>query len=269
MSISKAAADAIEASKEAEGTNVLSKEQIESRVEIAKRLYAKVNRGRKATLKDKIEFAVFLLETKREFKNEFYQYITDDVISRKQVGRYIKLILKTESVKNYAKGMSHKNKEPEQIEANISLLVEDENVVSLTVEQIDTMIEPTVPTIETAKLADSKEDFLKAIAGDKKVLEAIKDKKSADSKAKKVSNEKKAQEEIAEKRPENMDVDKYNSLLKEDKPTLIAILQEQIDEANALRDELADLRKLAENAKYYDLDKNKSSSNTKKKTEEA
>lgn len=244
---------------EVETTIVTSDEKIESTPDKAKRLYEVIKSGRKASLKLKIEFAKFLLDSKKELKNKFYTEITEDIISKKQVGRFIKLILTKEAVTNFATGMSHKYKDAKKIEENLALLVEDTRVTSLTVEDIETMIEPIEATIYTAKLAETDEDFLLAIKSDENVLKAIKDKKSDASKAKKDNAKKKAddamakqQEEIAKNRPVNMDVDRYDSLLKEDKTTLINILQEQIDEANALREELADLRELAEKAKYYD-----------------
>ena len=241
-------------------TNVLSKEQIESRVEKAKRLFARVNSSRKATLVEKLEFAKFLLETKKELKNEFYKHITEDVISRKQVGRFLKIILTIESVKNFVQGMSHKYKEADKIEANLALLVEDTRVTSLTKEEIEKMKEPTVATIENAKFADSDEDFLKAIEGDEEILKSIKEKKSEISKEKKSESDAEAKEkeielqkEIASKKPENMDIDTYQNLLKEEKTTLISLYQAQLDELNNYLKELSELREITKTSGQYKL----------------
>lgn len=254
MATSKAAANAnnIENTK-VEGTIVLSKEDKEFRASEVKRLFSEITTSKKATLKDKLELAKYLLQVKRELKNDFYTYITEDVMGRKQVGRHIKLILTLESVKNFPKGMSHKNKEADKIEENLSLLVEDERVVSLTAEQIETMAEPTMATITRAKETETDEDFLKAIAGDKDVLKALQDKRSSASKAQKAADKANEEKELAEKKPKNMDSAIYESLLKKDKPTLISILQDQFDEHKKISDEittLADKGNLA-NLKQY------------------
>lgn len=261
MATSKAAANAnnIENTK-VEGTIVLSKEDKEFRASEVKRLFSEITTSKKATLKDKLELAKYLLQVKRELKNDFYTYITEDVMGRKQVGRHIKLILTLESVKNFPKGMSHKNKEADKIEENLSLLVEDERVVSLTAKQINTMAEPTMATITRAKEAKTDEDFLKAIAGNKDVLKALRDERSATLKAQKAADKAKEEKELAEKKPQNMDSDKYESLLKKDKTTIISMLQEQMDDYKKLSEsinraietgDLADLKQFVNNANFY------------------
>lgn len=243
-----------------EGTIVLSKEDKEARAKEVKRLFGEITKSKKATLKDKLELAKYLLQVKRELKNDFYTYITEDVMGRKQVGRHIKLILTLESVNNFSKGMSHKNKKEEKIEENLSLLIEDKRVISLTTEQIDTMVEPTMATINRAKEAETDEDFLKAIAGDKDVLQALRTKRSSTSTAQKTTDKTNEEKELTEKKPKNMDSAIYESLLKKDKPTIISMLQEQMDDYKKLSEsitiaietgDLSDLKQFANNVKLY------------------
>lgn len=96
-----------------EGTIVLSDLEKKAITDEATLLFSKVQIGQRATLKDKLELAKFLLKMKRELKNEFYKVITDDIISRKQVGRHIQLILTLKSVDKYTQGMSTKDKKSE------------------------------------------------------------------------------------------------------------------------------------------------------------
>lgn len=231
MATSKAAANAnnIENTK-VEGTNVTSDEIVETTVEKIARLHKNMQKGRKATLKQKIEFAKELLEAKKELKNEFYTYITEEIISRKQVGRFLKLILTPEAVKNFSKGMSHKNKEADKIKANLSLLVEDKRVTSLTVEQIDTMVEPTEKTIYTAKLAKTDEDFLLAIKSDEETIKKIKPKKTQQEK----DNEKKGKAETAFGKYDyqNIDFEQFQDYYDMPKDKLIELLDKTITDTS-------------------------------------
>jgi len=235
-------------------TTEFSKEDKEIRNETQRR-FTSIQNNRKTTLKEKIEFAKYLLEMKKKLQNEFYKVITKDIISRKQVGRYIKLILTTDSKQDYAKGMCHRGKNPDEIEKKLDLLVEDVRVASLTVEQIDTMPEPTTVSIEKAQEAETHEEFLKAIAGDKDTLDAIRDKKSAVSKTKKETEEIAEQERLEKLKPANMENDTYQDLLKKEKATLISLLQAQIDENESYKKELVDLREVTKQAGLYNPNK--------------
>ncbi len=214
------------------------------RVEEVKSRYANLNKGREGVLYEKVQFGSYLLDTKKSLRNDFYKYITNDIISNKQVCRFIKLILTIESNENFAQGMSHKNKEPEKIRENLNLLVEDTRVTSLTKEQISEMIEPTEETIKNAKFADTPEDFLKAIAGDDKVLKTIKDKKSTLSKYKKEENNKKLKEKLSEteksnmeRKPDNMEEEMYKHLLNAEKIDIIGLYQALLDDFNKYKNE--------------------------------
>ena len=238
-----------------EGTIVLSKSDKLARAKHVKTLFDKVNTGQKVTLKEKLELATYLLETKRELKNEFYTFITDKVMIKKQVGRHIKLILTLESIENYTQGMSTKNKEAGKIEENLSLLVEDTRVTSLTVEQIDKMPEPTMAAITRAKPAKTDELFIKILEMDKETLTSVREERAEVSKAEKKNNDDKAKEVLAKLKPKNMETAKYESLLSQEKSAIIALLQAQIDDSKALLEELADLRVIVKNDKLYDVAK--------------
>lgn len=255
------------ATDKVEGTIVLSKLEKMDRAKQVKILFDKVNKGQKVTLKEKLELATYLLETKRELKNEFYTFITPKVMIRKQVGRHIQLILTQESVKNYTQGMSTKNKKADEIEKNLALLIEDTRVTSLTVEQIDKMPEPTMAAITRAKPAKTDEEFIKILEMDKKTLESIRKVKATISKEKKDTEAKVTKEKLAKLKPENMETEKYESLLSKDKSTIIAMLQANIDDLKTMENELIDLRKLAKEAKLYPAG-SKPKSKAKTKTEE-
>jgi len=255
------------ATDKVEGTIVLSKLEKMDRAKQVKILFDKVNKGQKVTLKEKLELATYLLETKRELKNEFYTFITPKVMIRKQVGRHIQLILTQESVKNYTQGMSTKNKKADEIEKNLALLIEDTRVTSLTVEQIDKMPEPTMAAITRAKPAKTDEEFIKILEMDKKTLESIRKVKATISKEKKDIEAKVTKEKLAKLKPENMETEKYESLLSKDKSTIIAMLQANIDDLKTMENELIDLRKLAKEAKLYPAG-SKPKSKAKTKTEE-
>lgn len=227
MATSNVATDAqMENNTEVEGTIVTSDEIVETTAEKIARLHKNIQKSRKATLKEKIEFAKALLQAKKELKNDFYTHITEEVISRKQVGRFLKLILTPESVKNFVKGMSTKNKKEAEIEANLSLLVEDTRVTSLTAEQIDTMVEPTEKTIYTAKLAKTDKDFLLAIKSDEKTIEKIKPKKTQQEK----DDEKKEKAETAfgKYNYQNIDFKQFQDYYDTTKDELIKILDKTI-----------------------------------------
>lgn len=247
-----------------EGTIVLSKSDKEARAERVKELFSKIIKDKKATLKEKLELAIYLLETKRALKNEFYTFITNDVMIGKQVRRHIQLILTLESIENFTQGMSTKNKKVKDIEKNLALLVEDTRVTSLTIEQIDKMPEPTMAAIIRAKPAETNEEFRKILERDKDTLDAIRDRKSATTQETKDNKAKAIKIELDKLKPENMDTKKYESLLSEDKTTIISMLQEQIDDSKVLSDELADLKKLAKDAKFYGKDQSKSEAEAKK-----
>ena len=241
MSNSQTTTDATNENKGVEETIVSSDKGITCthRVEEVKNRYAILNKGREGVLYEKIQFGSYLLDTKKSLGNDFYKYITNDIISNKQVCRFIKLILTHESNENFAQGMSHKNKEPEKIRENLNLLVEDTRVTSLTKEQISEMIEPTEETIKNAKFADTQEDFLKAIAGDDEVLKTIKNKKSILSKRKKDESNKKLDEKASEteksnmkRKPDNMKEETYKNLLNTEKIDIIGIYQALLDEFN-------------------------------------
>lgn len=238
-----------------QGTIVLSKSDKVARAKQVKKLFDKINKGQKVTLNDKLELASYLLETKRKLKNEFYTFITKDVMSRKQVGRHIKLILTLKSIDNYTQGMSTKNKKADEIEKNLALLVEDTRVTSLSVEQIDKMPEPTMARIIRAKLAETDELFIKAIEMDKDTLKEIREKQSKASSDKKDLEDKANKEELSKLKPTHMKTETYESLLTQDKSTLISMLQAQIDDSNTLLEELSDLKGIPKNPKPYDVDK--------------
>ena len=251
------------ATNTAEGTVVPSEKEKKSIIARAKELFTAVIKNQKATLKDRLELAKFLLEKKKELKNDFYKVITDDVISRKQVGRHIQLILTLGAIDDYTQGMSTKNKVASKIEENLSLLVEDTRVTSITEKDIETMPEPTMVAIAIAKHTDTKDDFMKAIKGEEKILDTIKKEKSEASKALKKTADDEAKEVLAKLKPENMETEKYESLLSQEKPAIIAMLQAQIDDSKAQLDELTDLRVIVKNAKLYDGDKSKSEADIK------
>jgi hypothetical protein len=241
MNNSQTTTDATNENKDVKETIVSSDEGITCthRVEEVKNRYAILNKGREGVLYEKIQFGSYLLDTKKSLGNDFYKYITNGIISNKQVCRFIKLILTHESNENFAQGMSHKNKEPEKIRENLNLLIEDARVTSLTKEQISEMIEPTEETIKNAKFADTQEDFLKAIAGDDEVLKTIKNKKSILSKHKKDESNKKLDEKASEteknnmkRKPDNMKEETYKNLLNTDKIDIIGIYQALLDEFN-------------------------------------
>ncbi len=249
-----------------EGTIVLSELDKKDRAEQVKILFDKVNKGQKVTLKDKIELSIYLLNTKRELKNEFYKFITPTIMSRKQVGRHIQLILTLDSISNYTKGMSTKYKSADTIENNLSLLIEDTRVTSLTVEQIDKMPEPTMKAVIRAKQAILDEEFIKILQMDKEALDGIKEKRNETSKVLKTGKEEDEKEELAKLKPKNMTTEKYENLLEEDKPTLISMLQASIEDLQAKEKELISLKHLAKTSKHYDGSKSKSED--KQNTEE-
>lgn len=203
-----------------------------------KDLFAIVNNSKRATLIDKIKLGAYLLKIKLVHKNKFYDVITEEIMHRVQVGRYMKVVLLNED--NYAKGMCIKSKDKKTIQSNLDLLVEDTRVTSLTLDGIQNFNDPTMARIKKLKELKTDDDFNKVIGGDEEPLKDLAEEKSKTTKklretAKTNAEKEKADEEKLEKerieslKPNGMSETDYGLYLDKGIHTVISVLQDMIN----------------------------------------
>ncbi|MCU7801229.1 MAG: hypothetical protein KZQ70_14115 [gamma proteobacterium symbiont of Lucinoma myriamae] len=132
--------------------------------------------------------------------SRFYFIITDEIIPPKQVQRYIKLILTTDSEKKYAKSMKAKKEDVDSIKV-------DTRIGELTPDSIKKMKKPSMAKLFKIKSLNNTE-FKKVLDGNdapyKELLET-------EAKVNKDEKEK----EILDKKPDGMDKETYRKHLKD------------------------------------------------------
>jgi len=174
-----------------------------------------------------ILLAKILLNAKFELGSRFYGVVNQDIISSKQVLRYLRLLMTIDSQKKFDASIKAKKED-------ISLIVVDLRIASLTEKKIEKLINPYMSKlIEMKPLSD--EDFDAVIRGnDKKyneLIDGIKKRKASIAKTKK----------YAEK-PDTMDTDTFDKLLKQGVYEITRKYQASIDKESKLLEQINQLK---------------------------
>lgn len=146
-----------------------------------------------------ILLARILLDAKFVLGSRFYGVVNQDIMSSKQVLRYLRFLMTVESQKEFDLSVKAKKED-------ISLIVVDLRIASLTEKKIEQFSKPTMNKLIVMKPL-SNEDFDAVINGDNtpydELMEEIQTTRDNIAKDKKYA-----------KKPENMDEDTFDKLLK-------------------------------------------------------
>ena len=189
----------------------------------------------KIFLMKRLAFAFLLITMKIKHKKRFYSVIDEDIISKKQVERTMKLLLDKDV--DFKSAMSNKGGSID-LENNVAMLKVDERVKALTTDGIENLNQPTLKKIIDMKNL-SNEDWSTVMNGsDKPYDEYFKQKEKDDAE--------KRQKELISEKPENIDEDEFLDYCKADK---IVLINQIADDAEKLKDKDAFIELLKDQIK--------------------
>jgi len=190
-----------------------------------------LNKTGKIFLMKRLAFAFLLITMKIKHKKRFYSVIDEDIMSKKQVERTMKLLLDKDV--DFKSAMSNKGGSID-LENNVAMLKVDERIKALTTDGIENLNLPTLKKIIDMKNL-SNEDWSTVMNGSDKPYNEYKQ-GAADKK----------QKELILNKPKNIDEDDFLNFCKADK---IVLINQIADDAKIIKDKDAFIDSLQEQIK--------------------
>jgi len=174
-----------------------------------------------------ILLARILLNAKFELGSRFYAVVNQEIISSKQVLRYLRLLMTIDSQAKFDVTVKAKKE-------NIDLIVVDLRIASLTEKKIEQLNKPSMNKLIAMKPL-SNEDFDAVINGDDtaydKAMKAIKSEKVSIAETKKYAQ-----------KPDTMDKDTFDKLLKQGVYEITRKYQASMDKETELLEQINKLK---------------------------
>ncbi len=177
----------------------------------------------KIFLMKRLAFAFLLITMKIKHKKRFYSVIDEDIMSKKQVERTMKLLLDKDV--DFKSAMSNKGGSID-LENNVAMLKVDERIKALTTDGIENLNQPTLKKIIDMKNL-SDEDWNIVMSGsDKPYNDYIEQKKQDDADE--------THKELISKKPESIDEDEFLDYCKADK---IVLINQIVDDGETIKNQ--------------------------------
>lgn len=196
-----------------------------------------INDSKQQELIQFIILSKIVLDAKFVLGSRFYGVVNKDIMSSKQVLRYLRFLMTLESQEKFDASVKAKKED-------ISLIVVDLRIASLTEKKIEQLAKPSMKKLIDMKPL-SNEDFDAVIGGNNKSYDLLIDKKQDEKDS--LATTKKYSE-----KPDNMDKDTFDEILKLGVYEITRKYQASIDRESEL---LKQINKLKQNNEALEKEK--------------